>query len=64
MKVAVAMSGPLLWLVALIAVAVVVDRFDVVGIALAILAGSLVVALAALVPMRRRAVRENREARR
>ncbi len=44
-KVAVAMSGPLQWLVALIAVAVVVDRFDAAGIALVILAGSFVVAL-------------------
>jgi hypothetical protein len=50
--VALFLVGPLLWVVALIAIAFVVKRSDVVEIGLLITAASIAVALVFLVPMR------------
>ena len=54
-RIVVAMVGPLLWLVACIVLAVVGHETRAIAF------GSFLVALAALVPMRRRRVREEAE---
>jgi hypothetical protein len=53
--------GPLLWVAAVVAVAYVVHHGEAIGIALLILGGALLVALAVLVPMRIRRVRMERK---
>lgn len=54
-------SGPIIWLAALVVLAVVVNRANVVGIALLILIATLLVSVALLVPSRRRAIRDREE---
>lgn len=54
--------GPLLWVVALIAVAYVVHDGNAVGTAILVLAGSVAFAALVLVPMRMRRVRAERNA--
>lgn len=53
--------GPLVWLVALVVVAVVVKRFDAVELALVVVAASFGVGVVASVSMRRARVREEGE---
>jgi hypothetical protein len=60
-RIVVAMAGPLLWLVAFIVLAVVGHETGAVAAGLAIAFGSFLVALVALVPMRRRRVRQEAE---
>jgi hypothetical protein len=55
-------AGPILWLVALIAVAIVVREGSAVGIGLVVVAVSFLISVPSLMLVRRRAVRESREA--
>jgi hypothetical protein len=55
------LSGSALWLVALIALAVVIRRLDVVGVALAVVAVSIVLGAMASAWMWRARLREERE---
>jgi Flp pilus assembly protein TadB len=54
--------GPALWVAAAVVLAYVVHHTEAVWIALVVLAGAFLVALAALVPMRIRRVRAERKA--
>jgi hypothetical protein len=54
--------GPALWVVAAVLIALVVHRTEAVGIALIVLAATLLVALVALLGMRAQRVRAEREA--
>jgi hypothetical protein len=62
-RIAVYLLGPLLWLVALIVVAFVVRQGRAVGVALLVTAATFLLATLILVPLRRRRVREEAEAR-
>ncbi len=56
------LAGPLLWLISLIAVAVALSRLQAIEFALAVLTVSLLIAVAVLVPMRTRRLREEESA--
>jgi hypothetical protein len=56
------LSGPLIWLVGLVAVSVVAREGDAIGIALAIAGVSFLIALLLVIPARMRRRRREREA--
>jgi hypothetical protein len=60
-RIAVALIGPLLWFAAFIVLAIVADKTLAIAHGLAIAVVSFVVAIAALIPTRRRRIREERE---
>jgi hypothetical protein len=60
-RIAAALIGPVLWLVMFVVLAIVADKTVAIAHGLAIAAGSFVLAVVVLIPMRHRRIREEGE---